>query len=114
MLTPLAEQGIIRLPIVPQHCTPNYHMFYIITADIDERTALIAHLWEAGILAVFHYVPLHSSPFGQSIGSHPGMLPVTEQMSERLLRLPFCYDMSEADVASVCEAIRDFYHLRAY
>jgi dTDP-4-amino-4,6-dideoxygalactose transaminase len=74
---------------------------------------LIAHLRQAGILAVFHYVPLHSSPYGESLGGRPGTLPVTEEMSERLLRLPFYYDMSEADVVSVAEAIFHFYEVRA-
>lgn len=63
MLAPLIEQGRIRIPTIPQHCTSNYHMFYVVTADLAERTALIDHLRAAGILAVFHYVPLHSSSF---------------------------------------------------
>ena len=62
------EKGLIRAPVVPQHCATNHHMFYLLAADLDERTALIAHLREAGILAVFHYVPLHSSPFAKSLG----------------------------------------------
>jgi dTDP-4-amino-4,6-dideoxygalactose transaminase len=86
-------------------------MFYILTSDIEERSALIAHLGQAGILAVFHYVPLHSSPYGQSLGGRSGALPITEEMSARVLRLPLYYDMSEADVASVGEAIFDFYHV---
>jgi dTDP-4-amino-4,6-dideoxygalactose transaminase len=113
ILEPLAGEGLIRLPVIPQNCTPNYHMFYIVTSNIDERSALISHLEKAGILAVFHYVPLHSSPYGQSIGGRYQQLPVTEEMSERVLRLPFYYDMSEADVASVGEAILSFYQLRA-
>jgi dTDP-4-amino-4,6-dideoxygalactose transaminase len=113
ILAPLAERGLLRLPIAPQHCSINHHMFYVITSDIDERTALIAHLRSAGILAVFHYVPLHSSPYGQSLGRRAGALPVTEEMSARLLRLPLYYDMSEADVAAVGEAILDFYQVRS-
>ena len=58
---------------MPLHCTTNHHMFYILAADLEERTALIAHLRQAGILAVFHYVPLHSSPFAQSIGVTQGI-----------------------------------------
>jgi dTDP-4-amino-4,6-dideoxygalactose transaminase len=112
ILAPLADRRLIRLPVVPQYCTTNYHMFYIITSNIHERTALIAHLGKAGILAVFHYVPLHSSPYGQSLGGRAGALPVTEEMSERVLRLPLYYDMCEADVAAVGEAILDFYWLR--
>jgi dTDP-4-amino-4,6-dideoxygalactose transaminase len=112
MLAPLAERGLIRLPIIPQYCSTNYHLFYIITSDIEQRTALIAHLREAGILAVFHYVPLHSSPYGQSLKGCVDPLPLTEAMSARVLRLPLYYDMSEADVASVGEAILDFYHVQ--
>jgi dTDP-4-amino-4,6-dideoxygalactose transaminase len=113
LLARLAERGLIRLPIVPQYCTTNHHMFYVITSDIDERTALIAHLRDVGILAVFHYVPLHSSPYGQSLGGQVDALPVTEDMSARLLRLPLYYDMCESDVAAVCEAIHHFYQVRA-
>ena len=113
ILAPLAERGLLRLPIVPQYCTTNYHMFYILTSNIEERTALIAHLGQAGILAVFHYVPLHSSPYGQSLGGRSGALPITEEMSARLLRLPLYYDMTEADVTAVGESILDFYRDRA-
>ena len=86
---------------------------YLLTSDLEERTALIAHLGQAGILAVFHYVPLHSSPYGQSLGGDVDALPVTEEVSARLLRLPLYYDMSEADVAAVGEAILEFYRVRA-
>jgi dTDP-4-amino-4,6-dideoxygalactose transaminase len=113
ILAPLAERGLLRLPIVPQYCTTNYHMYYILTSNIEERTALIAHLGQAGILAVFHYVPLHSSPYGQSLGGRSGALPITEEMSARLLRLPLYYDMTEADVTAVGESILDFYRDRA-
>ena len=113
ILAPLAERGLLRLPILPQYCTTNYHMFYILTSNIEERTALIAHLGQAGILAVFHYVPLHSSPYGQSLGGRSGALPITEEMSARLLRLPLYYDMTEADVTTVGESILDFYRDRA-
>jgi dTDP-4-amino-4,6-dideoxygalactose transaminase len=109
MLAPLAERGAIRLPTIPEYCTNNYHMFFIMTSDIGERTALISHLGQAGILAVFHYVPLHSSPYGRSLGTHFKTLPITEEMSARVLRLPLYYDMSEGDAADVCEAILDFY-----
>jgi len=110
-LAPLAERGLVRLPVVPQYCTTKIGMFYILTSDLDERTALIAHLERAGILAVFHYVPLHSSPYGQSLSEDAGALPVTDEMSARLLRLPLYYDMSEDDVAAVGKAILDFYRV---
>jgi dTDP-4-amino-4,6-dideoxygalactose transaminase len=113
MLAPMVERGLIRLPVVPQYCTPNYHMLYILTSDIEERTALIAHLRQAGILAVFHYVPLHSSPYARSLEGSVSVLPVTDEMSARLLRLPMFYDMTEADVAAVVDATLDFYRVGA-
>jgi dTDP-4-amino-4,6-dideoxygalactose transaminase len=110
-LAPLAERELVRLPFVPEHCTTNYHMFYVLVANIEERTALIDHLGKAGILAVFHYVPLHSSPFGHILGGRAGTLPVTEQVSERLLRLPLYFDMTEPDVRDVVHAIYDFFRV---
>ena len=112
MLAPLAERGLIHLPSVPQHCTNNFHMFYILAADLDERTALIAHLRQAGILAVFHYVPLHSSPFARSLGVPQASLPVTEDSSSRLLRLPMYFDLTDREVAEVAGCVLDFYRNR--
>jgi dTDP-4-amino-4,6-dideoxygalactose transaminase len=112
ILAPLVERGLIRIPVVPPHCSTNYHMFYILTADIEERTALIAHLGAAGILAVFHYVPLHSSPFAQSLGVPQTHLPRTEELSARLLRLPMYYDLTDWDVEEVASAVLDFYRTR--
>jgi dTDP-4-amino-4,6-dideoxygalactose transaminase len=112
MLAPLAERGLIRLPVVPQHCTTNYHMFYLLTADIEERTALIAHLGAAGILAVFHYVPLHTSPFARSLEVPQTSLPVTESSSPRLLRLPMYYDLADHEVEEVASSVLDFYRVR--
>jgi dTDP-4-amino-4,6-dideoxygalactose transaminase len=112
LLAPLVERGLIRIPVVPPHCSTNYHMFYILTADIEERTALIAHLGAAGILAVFHYVPLHSSPFAQSLGVPQTHLPRTEELSARLLRLPMYYDLTDWDVEEVASAVLDFYRTR--
>lgn len=109
MLAPLAEKGLIRTPFVPEHCAPNSHMFYILAANLAERTALIEHLRQAGILAVFHYVPLHSSPFAKSLGVPQAHLPVTDDVSNRLLRLPMFYDLSDRDVAEVSEAVLSFY-----
>jgi dTDP-4-amino-4,6-dideoxygalactose transaminase len=112
LLAPLVERGLIRIPRVPQHCTTNYHMFYVLAADLDERTALIAHLRRAGILAVFHYVPLHSSPFARSLGVSQATLPVTDDASSRLLRLPMYYDLTDRDVTAVADAVLDFYRER--
>jgi dTDP-4-amino-4,6-dideoxygalactose transaminase len=109
ILAPLVERGLIRIPVVPSHCSTNYHMFYVLTADIEERTALIAHLDAAGILAVFHYVPLHSSPFAQSLGMPLRHLPWTEQLSARLLRLPMYFDLTDWEVEEVASSVLDFY-----
>ena len=112
MLAPLAEGGQIRTPLTPQHCSPNFHMFYLLAADLTERTSLIEHLRQAGILAVFHYVPLHSSPFARSLGVTQANLPVTDDTSSRLLRLPMYYDLSDRDVTEVAEAVLGFYRSR--
>lgn len=108
-LQPLAERGLLTLPSIPAHCRSNYHMFYVTVADLATRTALIEHLKKAGILAVFHYVPLHTSPVGHSLGYQAGMLPVTEALSERLLRLPMYAGLEPAEVAAVVDAVRSFY-----
>jgi dTDP-4-amino-4,6-dideoxygalactose transaminase len=109
LLSPLVSRGLIRITTAPPHCYPNYHMFYVLTADIEERTALIAHLRAAGILAVFHYVPLHSSPFAQSLGVPQGNLPRTDELSSRLLRLPMYFDLTGEEVDVVAGAVLDFY-----
>ncbi len=109
LLAPLVESGRVRTPFVPDHCTSNYHMFYLLAANQDEREALIAHLRQAGILAVFHYVPLHSSPFAKTLGLPQLNLPVTDDTSSRLLRLPMYYDLSDRDVTEVAETVLDFY-----
>lgn len=103
-----AEQNNVRLPVVPSHCEQSYHMFYLLLPSLGQRQALIAHLRERGILAVFHYVPLHLSGMGVkwSAGKHD--CPVTVDVSERLLRLPFFTGLSEDEQASVIEAILEF------
>jgi len=98
----------IRLPFVPAHCEQPYHLFFLITASLDQRTRLIAHLKERGVLAVFHYLPLHLSEMGQRLGGKPGDCPVTEDLSDRLLRLPLYNDLGEADQAYVIESLHAF------
>ncbi len=112
LLAPLAERGLIRLPFVPAHCVTNFHMFYLLAGNLEERTALITHLRAAGILAVFHYVPLHSSPFARSLPVRQKALPVTDQISERLLRLPMYFDLNDREVDEVAQAVLDFYGAR--
>ena len=108
-LRPLADEGLIRIPQVPKHCSTNYHMFYGLTSGIEERTELIAHLQEAGILAVFHYVPLHTSPFALAQRLPQASLPVTEDISSRLVRFPVYYELTETDVKTIAEAVIYFY-----
>jgi dTDP-4-amino-4,6-dideoxygalactose transaminase len=112
LLAPLVERGTIRIPVVPKHCTTSYHMFYVLTASIEERAALIAHLRAASILAVFHYVPLHSSPFAQSFARPQTDLPCTEELSARLLRLPMYFDLTDWEVEEVASSVLDFYQSR--
>jgi dTDP-4-amino-4,6-dideoxygalactose transaminase len=100
----------IRLPIVPDYCDQAYHMFYILLPSLEERQALIAHLKAQGINSVFHYLPLHLSKMGQKFGGKEGDCPVTEQVSERLLRLPFYNGLTQADQEKIVESIRNFYH----
>ena len=103
-----AAQNGTRLPVVPAHCEQAYHMFYLLLPSLDARQRLIAHLKARGILAVFHYLPLHLSEYGRRWGGRPGDCPVTEDLSDRLLRLPFFNVLAEADQVRVIEALRAF------
>jgi len=109
MLSPLAAEGRIELPVIPEGCEHNAHMFYIKTKDIDERTALASHLKENGISSVFHYVPLHSAPAGSKFGRFHGEDRYTTDTFERLLRLPMYYGLGAEQVEYVCEKIKEFY-----
>jgi dTDP-4-amino-4,6-dideoxygalactose transaminase len=112
-LAPLEEEGLLRLPHLPGECESNYHLFYILLPDAATRDGLIDHLRQNGILAVFHYVPLHSSPMGRSFGYEEGQLPVTESVSGRLLRLPFYYDLTEEEQERVVGAIKVYLEAQA-
>jgi dTDP-4-amino-4,6-dideoxygalactose transaminase len=98
----------VRLPIVPEHCEQAYHMFYLLLPSLAARQALIAHLANHGILAVFHYLPLHLSKFGLRYGGKSGDQPVTEDISDRLLRLPFFCALTDSEQTRVIEAVREF------
>ncbi len=108
-LRPLKEQGLLELPVVPENCQHNAHMFYIKAADLRERTELIAFLKAAGVQAVFHYVPLHSAPEGEKVGRFAGEDRYTTRESERLVRLPMYYGLKKEQVVYVVETIREFY-----
>lgn len=109
LLSPLAAEGRIELPVIPEGCVHNAHMFYIKTGDLEERQALIQALREQGILAVFHYIPLHSSPAGKKFGRFHGEDCYTTRESERLLRLPMYYSLTEENVNDVVSVIEEFY-----
>ncbi|HOM12124.1 MAG TPA: dTDP-4-amino-4,6-dideoxygalactose transaminase [Rubrivivax sp.] len=87
--------GKLRRPVIPGHCTHNAHMYYILLPDLQRRTALIERLKALGVHSVFHYVPLHSSPAGLKYGRAHGELPVTDDISDRLLRLPLWVGLEE-------------------
>ena len=105
----LQEEGRIRLPFIPEECEHNAHMFYIKTKDLQERTALISFLKSHDILAVFHYVPLHSAPAGLKYGRFDGVDEYTTKESERLVRLPMYYGLTQEDQNQVIDAIQEFY-----
>jgi dTDP-4-amino-4,6-dideoxygalactose transaminase len=103
-----AQGGGIRLPIVPEHCEQPYHMFYLLMQSLQTRQALIAHLKDRGIMGVFHYQPLHLSEMGRRFGGKPGDCPVTEDVSNRLLRLPFFSSLSNGDLDAIGKAVCSF------
>ena len=98
----------VQLPFVPAHCEQAYHMFYILMPSLEIRQALIDHLKSHGILSVFHYLPLNLSEMGIRNGGKPGQCPVCEDVSDRLLRLPFYNSLSEAEQNDVVDAIKSF------
>ncbi len=107
-LTSWANENKVQLPFVPAECEQSYHMFYLLLPSLEDRERLITHLGARGILAVFHYLPLHLSPMGRGFGGRPGDCPVTEDISDRLLRLPFFTGMSADEQAEVIGTVRSF------
>jgi dTDP-4-amino-4,6-dideoxygalactose transaminase len=101
-----ADDRGVSLPGVPEGCEQAYHMFYMLLPSLSARTAMIEHLKRAGILAVFHYAPLHLSRMGLALGGRAGQCPVAEDVADRLLRLPFYNDFTESDQKTVVAAIR--------
>lgn len=108
-LEPLERFGCLVLPTLPEGCAHNGHMFYVKCASLAERTALIAHLATRDVLAVFHYVPLHSSPAGQRYGRFDGEDTYTTVEGDRLVRLPLYYAMKPEDLETVIKAVKEFY-----
>lgn len=109
LLKPLQDKGIISLPVVPEGCVHNGHMFYIKTKDMQERTELIEFMKSNDILTVFHYVPLHSAPAGLKFGRFHGEDRYTTIESERLLRLPMFYQLTGEQVEWIVGRVKEFY-----
>lgn len=108
-LQPLAQTGRVELPHVPEGCVHNGHMFYIKTKNLEERTALTQYLAEHDIMAVFHYIPLHTAPAGMKYGRFHGEDRYTTKESERLLRLPMFYKLTEEQVEYITGKVKEFY-----
>jgi dTDP-4-amino-4,6-dideoxygalactose transaminase len=111
-LTPLEDDGLLRLPNVPPDCEPNGHLFYAIVRDSRTRDSLLAHLEREAINAVFHYVPLHESPMGRRVARCAGDLTNTEEISRRLIRLPCYFALEEEQQQRVVSAIFRFFEER--
>ncbi len=112
LLEPLAEKGYLKRPIVSDDTAEhNAHMYYIQLPDLDTRTKLMSYLREEGIYAVFHYIPLHSAPQGKKSSNKEFDLPVTDYVSDRLLRLPFYFELEFDDVRRIVETISRFFNV---
>lgn len=113
-LRDLEAREFLRLPVVPAHCETNAHIYSLVLRDEATRDGLMNHLRAHGILAVFHYVPLHTSPMGVRLaGGEPAKLPVTESIAGRVLRLPFFPQLSEKEQTDVVSCIHDFFEAAA-
>lgn len=108
-LKELAEKGLLELPTIPEGCIQNAHMFYMKVKNLDERTALLEHLKQNDILAVFHYIPLHSAPAGLKFGRFEGNDEFTTQESEKLLRLPMYYNLSDTEIDYIVNKIKSYF-----
>ena len=109
-LLPLQDRGFVRLPSNPSECRHNAHLFYmLIYSALEDRDRLITHLKNKNINAVFHYVPLHSSPMGTKMGYKQGDLPITEELSARLIRLPCYFELTKEDQDRVINEIYMFF-----
>lgn len=109
LLADAEAKGYLRRPIVPEYCKHNAHLYYVLVKDLVTRTALIKHLASLSVDAVFHYVPLHSSPAGRKYGRANGELPVSVNTSERVLRLPLWVGLDDKEVSKVVSFIYDFF-----
>jgi dTDP-4-amino-4,6-dideoxygalactose transaminase len=103
-----AHDNHVLQPFIPDHCEQSYHMYYLLLPNLDTRQAFIRHLQDRGVHSVFHYVPLHTSEMGKKYGYKEGSLPVTENISNRLIRLPMYFDLKSADLKEIYQAVMDF------
>jgi len=106
-----AEANGVSMPFVPSYCEQTYHMFYLLMPSLEKRTALITHLKNQGIQSVFHYLPLHLAPMGRKWGYQEGDFPVTENVSNRLVRIPFYNELGKDEQEYVCKAIMEMRRL---
>jgi dTDP-4-amino-4,6-dideoxygalactose transaminase len=103
-----AQVHDVQLPHIPAHCEQSYHMFYLLLPTLELRQRLITYLRERGVYSVFHYLPLHLSDMGQSFGGKNGDCPVTERVSDQLIRLPFHNALSSAEQEQVIDLLQQF------
>ncbi len=108
-LSVLQDKGLCKLPFIPDNCSSNYHMFYMLLNSEKERNSLIDYLKKEGIHSVFHYMPLHLSPMGTKIGYKQGDFPITERISRNLVRLPMFYDLTQSQVEYITNAVIRFF-----
>ena len=108
-LKELADEGLIELPVIPDECEHNAHMFYFKARNFEERTKLLSFMKENDVLAIFHYIPLHTAPAGLKYGVFSGEDKYTTVESERLARLPMYYGLTESDQTKVIETVKKFY-----
>lgn len=113
LMRELARDFPVQLPIVPGECRQAFHMFYLLVETEGVRTALLNHLKSCGITAVFHYLPLHLSPMAARFGGRPGLCPVSEDISSRIIRLPLYCDLEDREVECVAAAVRNFFESRS-
>ncbi len=110
-LQPIQERGLVKLPYTPPECRHNAHMFYLVMRNREERDGFIRHLNDRNIHAVFHYLPLHSSPMGLRMGYKPGDLPVTEDVCARVVRLPCYFELSKDEQNRVVDGVKSFFRV---
>lgn len=108
-LKSVTEKKELRTPVIPEYCSSNAHMFYIITRDESERTKLLDFLNKNGIGAIFHYIPLHSSPAGMKYARTQSGMSITDEVSSRIVRLPLFYDMTSEMVDKIVDLVETFY-----